>query len=465
MNNFFPIVLALALCAVPAPARAQPAPTGADADCLFFRDGDVLRGKLLEILPGNIIRWQHPDASGPADFKLESVTQIDFSPPPPASARADDDCKLWLANGDALEGNLVSFDSDTLVLDTWYAGTLKIPRRTLQTLAFHPRSRVVFDGLTGLGGWTQGNSVKAFVGEAGQWSYRNGAFYSDKAASIARDVKLPDCAQIQFDLAWKGPFNLAVALYTDSLQPILLTDKDNGPDFGGFYSLRLNSFSVSLASVRKKYPVRQLGDSLNVPSLALKDRAHFDLRLSKPERRVALFLDGALVGKWTDPDGFAGEGAGVRFVNNQVGGALKLSRFRVSQWNGVLDDPSAGASDPSRDAILLESGAKVGGAVLSIGAGRISLLAAGGATNLPLASAAAIEFARSRGGAPPASAVNTRATFARGGAVAFDLLSWRPDGIAALSPDFGRVTLDPAAFVRLQFPAPGPKKQAEEPGK
>jgi hypothetical protein len=460
MNKFPPILLALSLAFGAQPALAQPA----EADCLFFRDGDALRGQLLEIQPHDFIRWQHPDASGPSDFKPETVARIDFHPPQIPAFRADNACKLSLASGDALDGNLVSFDSDTLTLDTWYAGKLKIPRRSLETLDIPSPSRVIFDGFTGLDGWTQGNSARAFVGEAGQWSYRDGAFYSDKAASIARDVKLPDRAQIQFDLAWRNVLNLAVALDTDSLQPILLTDKENGPDFGGFYSLRLGSGPVSLSPIRKKGPLRALGDTLFVASLAQKNRAHVLLRLSRPDHRVALYLDGALVRDWIDPDGFAGEGTGVRFVNNQMGGDLKVSGFRVSRWNGLLDNLSPAARDPSCDTILLESGARIGGALVSIAAGRISMLTAAGATNLPLASATAIQFARPQAGPPAAFSVNTRATFVQGGAVAFELLSWRPGGVEALSPDLGRVTWNPAAFARLQFMETGSKK-AEEPEK
>ena len=101
-------------------------------------------------------------------------------------------------------------------------------------------------------------------GESGQWTYRNGAFYAGKTASIARDLKLPDVAEIQFDLAWKGALNLAIALYTDSLLPILLTAKDQAPDFGGFYSLRLHNATEALICGRSKNwsLIRQLGQLL-----------------------------------------------------------------------------------------------------------------------------------------------------------------------------------------------------------
>jgi len=457
MNRLYRIALVaglLALCAVAGHAKEH-------TDCLSFRDGDVLYGQLLEIDPGNVIRWQHADASGPIDFKPQNVAQIDFSPRALTAAGTNSSCKLWLANGDALAGNLVGCDRDSLVFDTWYAGKLKIPRHALQTLAFNPRTPMLFDGPTGIDGWTLGSAVKAVpVGESGEWSYRNGAFYSDKAASIARDVKLPDRSQIQFDLAWKGPLSLAVALYTDSLQPILLNEKETGPDFGGFYSLRFaNTLFVTMQAIRKESPNRYLGDPLIVQSLTQKERVHVDLRVSKQDRQIALFLDGALIKNWIDPVGFIGQGTGLRFVNNSTGlAAIKISNLRVSKWNGVLDDASAEVPDPSHDVIFLESGAKISGAVESISEGNISLLTIGGPTNIPLVNASAIEFAHFQGEAAPASTVNTHATFVQGGGITFELLAWRPNGVECSSPDFGKVKFDPAAFGRLQFLDSEPKK-------
>jgi len=442
-------------------ATGAPAPTNAAVDCLSFRDGDMLYGKLLEIQPADHMRWQHPDASQPIDFKMDSVAQIDFAPRPSAAASNNSSCKLWLANGDMLTGKLIGCDNNAMSLETWYAGTLKIPRRALQTLALNPRAPVIFDSISGLDGWTQGNAVKGMITESGQWTYRNGAFYSDKSASIARDLKLPNQSRIQFDMVWRGPLSLAIALYTDSLQPILLSDRDNGPDFGGFYSLRfLNTVFVSLTPVRKKGPLLSLGEPLIIQSLTQKDRIHVDLRVSKADRRVALFLDGGLIKDWIDPGGFAGEGSGLRFVN-QAGSTVKVSNLRVTQWNGVMDGASADSPDPAHDVVMLESGAKVSGAVTAIANGQISMVTVAGATNVPLTGASAIDFAPFQGQAPAPSAVNTHATFVQGGSVTFELLSWRPEGVAALSPDFGKVTFNPAAFDRLQFLATDPGKAPE----
>ncbi len=467
MNNLrFSIVAGLValLSASPAPAQ-QPASTNTPGDCVFFRDGDILYGKLLAIDPRSAVRWQHPDAAEPIEFKPESVSQIEFPPVTATAAQSNSSCRIYFGNGDKLEGNLVACDRDTVTLQTWYADRLTISRGVSQdpirTIAFLPRQPAMFDGLTSMDGWTQGNAVKAFAGDSGDWVYRHGAFYANKPASIARDVKLPDRAEVQFDLAWRGLFSVAVALYTDSLQPILLANKDQGPAFGAFYSLRfLSPYFVSLTPISKNDPLRTL--ELMVPSLSNKDRIHVDLRMSKLEHRIVLLLDGVMIKEWTDPTGFTAEGTGLRFVQNPGGGAVKLSHLRVTGWNGVLDEAPAVLPDPAHDMISMETGPKTSGSIQTIANGQISFQGAGGLTRIPVSQVSAIDFAENSTALSNNVVGSVHATFARGGFVTFDLVSWKPDAMLVYSPVFGKATFNPSVFSRLQFIAHDPKN-AEEP--
>jgi len=309
-------------------------------------------------------------------------------------------------------------------------------------------------------GWTQGKPVAAFAGESGQWTYRDGAFYASKAASIARDLKLPDVAEIHFDVAWKGPLNLAIALYTDSLQPILLTGKEAGPDFGGFYSFRFqNTVFIDMMPIKKREPLRSLGQ-LIIPSLNNRSRLHVDLRVSKPQRKIALFFDDELVKEWDDTAGFAGEGTGMRFVQNP-GGVVKLSNLRISHWNGVFEQTLQESADLAQDVFWLDDGTKLTGTLKSMADGKLLARATNGPIEIPLAKLQAIDFAHATNSAPPAQTATVRATFAHGGGLTFDLESWRPGEMTVRSPDFGEAKINPAAFSRLQFLLPekktGPK--------
>jgi hypothetical protein len=467
MNSLLPTLAGLALAAALASsAPAQPPPksppaTNAAPDSLLFRNGDLLYGQLLAIDAPGAVQWRHPDAAQPIEFKPDSIAQIDFPAPTNSAAPSNNACRLLLANGDSLEGGLVSCDRNAVALQTWYAGRLSIPRASLQSLVFMRRPPAVFDGITGLDGWTQSVSAAAAPGESGQWTCRNGAFYAGKTASIARDLKLPDVAEIQFDLAWKGALNLAVALYTDSLRPVQLNAREQAPDFGGFYSFRFqNTVLIDLWAIKKADPIRPLGQAIDL-SLNNKDRLHVALRVSKPQHRIALFLDDKLIKEWVDPQGFIGQGTGMRFVqNHNPGSVVKLSHLRITHWDGIFEEPAA----DSADACWLENGHKIAGAIESINNGKMAARTTHGPVEIPLAQLKAIAFARQQTSPPQTQAGAVRATFAQGGALTFILETWRPNEMIIRSADFGKARINPAAFARLQFLSPEKKAAAEPKG-
>jgi hypothetical protein len=452
--------LAAALAAgAPAPPPSESSTAqNPSSDGLLFRNGDLLYGELLSIDVQSAVLWRHPDAALPIEFKPDSVVQIDFPAPKTSTPPSSNSWRLLLADGDTLEGDLVSCDRDAVFWQTWYAGRLSIPRASLQSLDFVGHSPAVFDGITGLDGWTQAAAAATGPGESGRWTYRNGAFYADKTASIARDFKLPDLAEIQFDLAWKGVLNMAVALYTDSLQPVLLNLKDQAPDFGGFYSFCFQGTAViDMRAIKKLDPLRSLGQLLD-PSLNSKDRLHVDLRVNKAQHKITLLLDDTLVKEWVDPQGFIGEGTGMRFVQNP-GSVIKLSHLRVTHWNGTMEEPAA---DTGQDTCWLENGNDIAGAIESISNGKITVRTTNGPVNIPLAELKAVSFAHPHAGLRQAQAATVRATFNQGGGLSFILESWRPNEMIVRSADFGKARINPAAFTRLRFLFPE-KKAPKEP--
>jgi len=235
---------------------------------------------------------------------------------------------------------------------------------------------------------------------------------------------------------------------------------------------------MQLMRIKKREPLGQssLGD-LVVPSLSQTNRIHMDLRISKPQHSVALFIDGAMIKQWIDPNGFAGEGKGVRFVQNPPGGAVKISNLMVSQWDGVLEEGRPADIDLSRDTAWLSDGSILSGTVEAINAGKMMFQSKNNTVEIPLARLRNLEFAQPRGpalalrpqaGTPTATTNqwqpvpsssrfsaaapgNTRASFAQGGAVNFKLENWSPEAVTVHSPAFGKAKFNPVAFVRFQF--------------
>jgi hypothetical protein len=433
-----------------APKRSRAQTGGREA--LLFRNGDLLYGTLESISPDQDIRWHHADSTQSIQFAPENVAEIHFPPHHASATNLPGLCRFRLGNNDELEGSLVQVDQEKALLRTWYAGEVTIPRKALQALIpVPPEGAIVFQGPTGVEGWTVGKVQAAAIaaGDTGQWKYKNGAFYATNAASIARDVHLPDTASVEFDLAWKGLFQLAIALYTDYLQPISLANKDSEPEFGGFYSLQVNSFSANLLPVKKNDPLRYLGQ-VSVPAFNQKNAAHVELRASKSKRIVALLVDGQLIKQWVDTEEFAGQGGGLRFVH-QGQGKVKLSNLRVTEWDGQFEEKPSMTVGSKQDLVKLRNGDKLSGHVEGVRDGKMIVTTEATRLEIPMARVKQAELAGAKTEQAAANANLTRASFERGGALTFQLEKWEDGKALVRSPNFGELTFDGTVFSRLEF--------------
>ena len=453
-------VLLWGLAAISGVAAETAAGSREDRDVLFFRNGDVLHGSLLEIDRTSGIRWERRDALEPFVFDPAYLSEIRLASVAPTNQWTNN-VTVQLANGDQLQGQLLGFDGSELHLATWYAGDIRLPAHSVAVLlpVSGPRS-VAFQGPTGVEGWTMGK-VNAAQLDAGQWYYSKGAFYASKSASIARDVDLPDVASLQFDLEWRGFFNIAVALYTEYLHPVSLAAKENEPKFGGFYSIQINPFSANLLPVKQTEPLRYLGQA-PLQNLAQKTSARFDLRVNKEKRSIALLVDGRLIKQWVDNDAFAGTGTAIRFVH-QGQGVVKLSNIKVSEWDGQFEEPPALTPNKTQDLARLRNGDRIAGPVKRIEDGRMSIEAAGTTLEIPMLRVKQVELAAAKSEQTQPGPNSVRAHFAATGSVTFEIEKWTPEGLVVRSENFGPATFNPDAFARIEFDLNSGEREGEQP--
>jgi hypothetical protein len=433
------------------PPVLNPAPVPRpDTDALLFRNGDLLYGNLNQVNPATGIFWKRPDAPQPLEFNETAISDIYFQSRQPTNFHAVNPCLVRLTNEDEFEASLVSTDAEKVVLDTWYAGRITVPRKAVQLLIPRATNREpIFEGPHGLDDWTMGE-VKSVsvVGEGGVWSYKDNAFFATRAASIARDLKLPDVASIQFDLAWKGLFYLAVALYADYLYPVNLGAREQEPPFGGFYSLQLNSYSAVLRPILQTNTLNAL-EQVSVPAFNQTNSARIEIRVSKPKRTIALMVNGNLVKRWIDTE-FVGSGTAVRFVH-QGQGSIRLSNIRVTEWDGQFEEKASATPDSPHDLAKLKNGDTVMGNLDSIEDGKLLFSLTDRKLEIPIQRAKQIEFAGTRAERLPRDQKSVKAFFYDGGSMTLKLESWTEQKVIAHSPALGRLAFDPLAFSRIQF--------------
>jgi len=432
-----------------APAPAEEVSRPLSKDMLLLTNGDQISGILQSFQHRGHTLWHRSDIHEPFRFLSDGVDEImlgDRAKPQPLPRR---NVTLRLNNGDTFSGEWQSLNATNLILNTAFAGTLQIPRDRWQWAVFqHSDGEYLYEGPTGLEGWTMGE-VNTGELDGGDWAYRNGAFYALKAASIARMIGMPDRMRLEFDMEWKGSLNLAVALYTDYLQPVSLADKDSEPDFGGFYSLQLTSYAVNVLMVKQKEPLQYLGMT-QTPVFRQATKAHVDVRTNKANQTISLLVNGKLVKRWVDQGGFAGEGNGIRLVH-QGQGALRFSNLKISAWDGKFEQPPTNRPQATVDLLTLRNGDRFIGSLEESTESRIQFKIGETVTELEFDRIAKIELGGLPDATRPLRHVEVLGTLVGGGQLQFLLESVQDDVIQGTSEIYGPISMRLPLFEKLDF--------------
>lgn len=444
--------------------EATNAPSPAAAGVVRFQNGDLLHGELVSIDPQKRVRWKNPGVQGVMEFTTADISKLRPGQPVPIRPKPSQLCLLRLANGDELLGTLLSLDTNTVVLQTWYAGDVTLPRQQVKSIRPTESGRYLYEGPTGLEGWTVSQTKDD---EENAWKYSNGVFVARRAGAVARDFKLPDVGSIDVDVAWRDFLQLTITIYTSSLKVYQLgrvliggvgvlpnaPAANAGPpqEGGGFYALQLNQNTAYLMTVR------QSGEISNspieaIPGLDQKNKAHVGIRVNKQEKTISLLVDGVLIKTWQEPQEFAGRGTGLRFVQ-QGQAPLNLSNIRIGAWDGTLEPPPSVAANATQDLVQLKNQDTLSGRLQSIRDGKLSFVTSFGPLEIPMPRVGQIELFLEKSTPPKNEPGTIRAHFADHGRVTFRLEEWRDQQITGSSPNFGKLQFKPAAFNLIEFNA------------
>jgi len=322
-------------------------------DVLDFINGDKLHGMLECVVPEEEgIRWKHGAVKRAIEFSTEGVSLVKLARRQ-ANAHRAHEAVVELTNGDSLCGDIVSLDGTNLVLDTWYAGKMKIKRVMVASLdPSITTSSVLYEGPVDIANWTFG-----VLGGGRGWQLRDGALYTRTPVPIGRNIEnFPDDADIGFDVSWRGSPYFYFTFYTDNLKQYS----------GNCYALRVSSSSMYL------YRYSQNMGSQNLGSVSIRqfthdgnNRARFALLVNKAKREFSVTINGSLVRKWTDSKEFAGRGTGILF-QPQNQGELKVSNISIAKWDGKAPSQASDEKAIEEDLIHFVNRDKVSGTLMSI---------------------------------------------------------------------------------------------------
>lgn len=435
-----------AAIAVPAPANTGTSGSAAVAPAdtssvLQFLNGDTVHGDLLTVDPKQGLTWKHADVAAPVVFTLANLKEIRLAAPAAAgepvagAGKAPSLTSVTLTNDDQFSGKLVEITDQAVVLETAYAGTLKLERAMVKLV--QPGTAVagyLFQGPTSLEGWVMQR------GNAGAWSYKNGSLVSSgRNGFIGRDVALPDQVNVEFDLAWKGQPGFSVNLYADRM--------DN-PNSNG-YMLNVNSDYFSLYRFNPRSGSREIGE-FNQSGFMAKGKAHFSLRVDKAKKSIALLINGVLAKQFTDTDTAPPEGKCVLFGCSQ--GMLRVSGIQVSKWDGKIETVGAAPAEAgTEDGLFFANGDKVKGKLKFVKEGKLNFVTAYATMDVPVDRVATVEFAPDGLERARRNAGDVQLVFPAGARVTLNLEKLGAGTVTGKSENFGPGVFKLNAFARLRF--------------
>jgi hypothetical protein len=445
----------------------------ADETEIRCTDGSRIRGSLLGIGPDRVF-FGADFLAQPVPLRIDKVLDLSL-PVHRGETKGDHVAIVTLSNGDVLRGSLAGLGESEVVLDTWYAGTLKFRRSMVDTLEIQDRPEILYAGPDGLAGWIQQKPAT--------WTFEQGSLRANSPGSIARSLELPAKTRFAFDLAWRSSPRFRFIFFSD----------DTGTEQpSNSYELMCQGRYVQLHkrwSDGQRSGNQTLGDFANVSELMTKEKCRIEILADRKAGSIRLLVNGRVIKDWTDADPAAGKSGGGIHFHLQEAAPLRVSRIEVSTWDGVLegnapvqdegfmeedDTPQPEPEiplDPTR--IRLRNNDQIAGEMLGIESGKVKLKTPYGEVKFPVSRLRNFALRTAEGRkdwklyeTPKRYNGDIRAWFSDGGSVTFRLTGVEDGKLMGNAQPFGEAAFDAKAFSRIEFnlydPALDATRQAAE---
>jgi hypothetical protein len=425
-------------------ARAgAPLPVGEQV--VRFRNGDLLHGALVGLNARDGLTWQRDDARTALGFQLANLAEVTLANT--ESGRPGKRAVVTLTNGDSLAGDLVSATKETVELQTASAGLVKLQRAMIASLRPGAETgAVVYRGPNNLNEW----AVRG--GNTQGWTFRKGALVGVPGGgnNIGCDVKLPDVAAIELEVAWQNYLQFFMFFAVDNVENYYNSD---------YYALQVSGSSVYLQRGRPGTGGRQLEGNVECPQLRQRGSARITVLVNRPKSEVAVLVNGALVKQWKDPDDFTGKGTRIGF--NPQGNPMRISSIAVSQWDGRIET-GGGKPPEDQDLLRLANMDKLSGKLESIRAGQAAFATSYATMQIPLERIEEIQLATKERAKPRRQNLDVLALLTDGGQVTLALDKLDDKALTGTGEAFGNITITRGALSGLRFNIYEPKKTADD---
>jgi hypothetical protein len=416
-----------AFLAVASSALAFAEEGGVRQDLLRFSNNDQLHGSFAGIASGPKVMWARDDVKETIEISPTQVRQIVLTGGRPEKSLP----KLSyaaLVNGDRIPGVLKSLDSESLILETSFAGDVVIPRDHVAMMAPSPLGgRLVYHGPYDASEWkmitaAMPDGLKEVDSpdpnsDPSRWGFSGSAWYWQGAragTALVRMEGMPDRSVLRFNIAWKNRLSFAMAFHADFKRPEPKDgDSPLNPNdivslprlFGNSYVIQMNGNSVMLYRAGFDGEGKQILEMIRANNYGARfaegDNATVELRCNRQSGDIVLFMNGEFVSQWSEggtKDGqslYAGKGQGFGFMVQGQGTPVRISDITMAEWNGMPDAARSLQVD-DQDIVLLANGTdRFSGKVTGFRDGTVTFDGKYGSFRFPIDDLAEIRFAKS----------------------------------------------------------------------
>jgi len=199
---------------------------GDESAWLTWRNGDRLKGHLNpDASPEKRVSWISPEFASPLNIRTDQLESIQFSSTRGEGAALEESqFRLYLRNGDKLEGGLVSMDDTTVTVDCLaFSEPVILKREFVESILHIGTDELRLSGPGELSSWISSGRDRK---NTDWFTNLNGAFATHQwSGNLFRPIDFPRKVEIAFSVSFpRGKPELEIGLTKDpTLGPMLET--------------------------------------------------------------------------------------------------------------------------------------------------------------------------------------------------------------------------------------------------
>ena len=294
---------------------------GEDVAWLTWRNGDSLKGSLNESFDHRI-SWLSPAFQGPINVRIDQLAGIRFpSTRSEGTDRQPSQFRIYLNNGDRLEGNLLSLNNSSITIDCLaFEEPVTLQRKVVRRIVHNGAEELRLSGPGELTSWTSTGRDRR---PTDWFTELSGAFTTHQwSGNLFRPIELPEKVEISFSAKFpRGKPDLEIGLLKDPTLGPMLETWDN---------------YVVLTFRTKFVPVMELKEGDKKLSFRLFwNQSNGEVRLCSESGELLAAIDNALVDRRpVDNNRKSQEDLSRGFSMLNRTPEMHLESLTIQQWDG-----------------------------------------------------------------------------------------------------------------------------------